>query len=191
MWEAMLIDGHDAGLKLYTPKVFGDERGFFSERFKLSFLEEMSLSQVRFVQDNYSRSAQGVLRGLHFQYAEPQSKLVTVTRGRVWDVAVDIRRDSPTFGRWASVELSGDRPQWYWIPAGFAHGFVALSSEGADLWYKVDALYAPQGEGSIRWDDPELNIRWPTELMGAAGPQLSARDLAAEGFSAYKRTPRF
>ncbi len=188
--ETLRIDGIDVGLRLLTPAAFGDARGFFSERWRAAD-EGLLGGGVNFVQDNYSRSAFGVLRGLHFQYAEPQSKLVTVTRGAVFDVAVDIRPDSPTFGRWAGVELSGDLPQWLWIPAGFAHGFLVTSAEGADFWYKVDASYNAAGEGSIRWDDPEIGVAWPSLHDGAVQPQVSGRDAQAPSLAAYRDQPRF
>lgn len=168
--------------------VFGDERGFFSERFKKQQYKEAGID-ADFIQDNYSRSEFGVVRGLHFQYEAPQSKLVTCTRGQIVDIVVDIRKDSKTFGQSLSVVLDSSKPSWLWVPAGFAHGFAVISKEGADLWYKVDANYNPQGEGSIAWNDPELNVAWPMEVQGHIS--LSSRDQAAPSFAMYKTNPKF
>ena len=158
---------------IIEPKVFGDERGFFYESFNAQAFAEATGRVVQFVQDNHSRSAKGVLRGLHYQIEHTQGKLVRVTEGEVLDVAVDIRRSSPTFGQWTSVRLSGQNHRQLWIPPGFAHGFVVLS-ESADFLYKTTDYYAPSAERCIRWDDPELAIDW--ELQGA--PILSAKDQA-------------
>jgi dTDP-4-dehydrorhamnose 3,5-epimerase len=158
---------------IIEPKVFGDERGFFYESFNAKAFAEATGRVVQFVQDNHSRSAKGVLRGLHYQIEQSQGKLVRVTAGEVLDVAVDIRRSSPTFGQWTSVRLSGQNHRQLWIPSGFAHGFVVLS-ESADFLYKTTDYYAPSAERCIRWDDPELAIDW--ELPGA--PILSAKDQA-------------
>jgi dTDP-4-dehydrorhamnose 3,5-epimerase len=158
---------------IIEPKVFGDERGFFYESFNAQAFAEATGRVVQFVQDNHSRSAKGVLRGLHYQIEHSQGKLVRVTEGEVLDVAVDIRRSSPTFGQWTSVRLSGQNHRQLWIPPGFAHGFVVLS-ESADFLYKTTDYYAPSAERCIRWDDPELAIDW--ELQGA--PILSAKDQA-------------
>jgi len=158
---------------IIEPKVFGDERGFFYESFNAQAFAEATGRVVQFVQDNHSRSAKGVLRGLHYQIEQSQGKLVRVTTGEVLDVAVDIRRSSPTFGQWTSVRLSGQNHRQLWIPPGFAHGFVVLS-ESADFLYKTTDYYAPSAERCIRWDDPELAIDW--ELEGA--PILSAKDQA-------------
>lgn len=158
---------------IIEPKVFGDERGFFYESFNARAFAEATGRVVQFVQDNHSRSAKGVLRGLHYQIEQSQGKLVRVTEGEVLDVAVDIRRSSPTFGQWTSVRLSGQNHRQLWIPPGFAHGFVVLS-ESADFLYKTTDYYAPSAERCIRWDDPELAIDW--ELQGA--PILSAKDQA-------------
>ena len=158
---------------IIEPKVFGDERGFFYESFNAKAFAEATGRVVQFVQDNHSRSAKGVLRGLHYQIEQSQGKLVRVTAGEVLDVAVDIRRSSPTFGQWTSVRLSGQNHRQLWIPSGFAHGFVVLS-ESADFLYKTTDYYAPSAERCIRWDDPELAIDW--ELQGA--PVLSAKDQA-------------
>jgi dTDP-4-dehydrorhamnose 3,5-epimerase len=173
------------GPKLIEPRVFGDERGFFTERYRADLFAEIGVP-TQFVQDNYSRSAANVLRGLHFQYDKPQAKLVTATQGRVLDVIVDIRRQSPTFGHSLQVELNSAKPAWLWVPAGFAHGFLVLSPEGADLMYKVDCYYNPKGEGGIRWNDPDLRIDWPVRE-----PELSARDSALSTWTEYCQAPRF
>lgn len=145
---------------LFEPKVFGDERGFFFESFNKTIFEEAVGYPVSFVQDNHSKSSQGVLRGLHFQRAPmAQGKLVRVVQGEVFDVAVDIRENSPTFGQWVGEKLSADNKQQLWIPEGFAHGFVTLS-ETAEFLYKTTNYYSPEHEGSLAWDDPTLNIDW-------------------------------
>ena len=147
------------GVLILEPKVFGDDRGFFYESYNArDFLQATGLSPV-FVQDNHSRSQQGVLRGLHYQLEHTQGKLVRVTAGEVLDVTVDIRRSSPHFGRWMSVRLSADNHRQLWIPEGFAHGFVVLS-EYAEFLYKTTDYYSPAAERCIRWDDPQLNIDW-------------------------------
>lgn len=164
------------GVLILEPKVFGDERGFFMESFNQKIFDEAMGGHVTFVQDNHSRSAKGVLRGLHYQLPpHEQGKLVRVPNGAVFDVAVDIRTDSATFGRWVGVELSGTNHRQFWVPAGLAHGFLVLSSS-ADVLYKATNYYAPQLERCIRWDDPDLAIDWP--LDGAA-LQLSTKDAAA------------
>ena len=146
---------------LIEPKVFGDARGFFFESFNQKAFNEATGTSHQFVQDNHSRSAKGVLRGLHYQLPpHAQGKLVRVVRGTVWDVAVDIRQGSPTFGQWVAEELSEDNHRQLWIPPGFAHGFVVLS-ETADFLYKTTAYYAPQHERCILWCDRDLDIRWP------------------------------
>lgn len=157
---------------LLTPQVFGDERGFFMETFRQSEFEQ-HCGQYSFVQDNHSKSAQGILRGLHYQHAQPQGKLVRVTRGEVFDVAVDMRKDSLSFGQWVGVLLSEDNKQMLWVPPGFAHGFYVTSSE-AEFQYKCTDYYAPGDEVSIRWDDPSLDIQWP--LVEGQSPKLSAKD---------------
>lgn len=165
-----------ADVLAFEPKVFGDARGFFMESYNGRVFAEAVGRETIFVQDNHSRSARGVLRGLHFQYApHAQGKLVRVTSGAVFDVAVDIRRSSPTFGRWTGMELSAENNRQLWIPPGLAHGFLVLT-ETADFLYKTTDYYAPQVEGCVRWDDPELGIAWP-DAGGA--PQLSAKDAAA------------
>lgn len=159
---------------LIEPKIFGDARGFFFESFNQKSFNEATGLDVKFVQDNHSRSAKGVLRGLHYQVQQPQGKLVRVVRGAVFDVAVDIRKDSPTFGRWAGVELSENNHRQLWVPAGFAHGFLVLS-ESADFLYKTTDYYAPQHERCIAWNDSAIGIEWP--IPGA--PILSSKDSAA------------
>ncbi len=161
---------------LFEPKVFGDERGFFFESFNQRQFEAAVGRSVTFVQDNHSRSAKGVLRGLHYQIQQPQGKLVRVVQGEVFDVAVDIRGSSPTFGRWVGVTLSAENKRQLWVPEGFAHGFVVLS-DTADFLYKTSDYYAPEHERSIAWDDPDLAIAWPIEQA----PALSAKD--AQGCS--------
>jgi len=149
------------GVLILEPKVFGDERGFFMESFNQKAFNEAVGHEVSFVQDNHSRSAKGVLRGLHYQRApHAQGKLVRVTQGSVFDVAVDIRKGSPTYGQWVGVELSDQNHKQLWMPPGLAHGFLVVS-ESADFLYKTTDYYAPQAEGSIRWDDPLLSITWP------------------------------
>ncbi len=160
------------GVLLITPKVFGDSRGFFLETFQAARYKEAGIPES-FVQDNQSRSTKGVLRGLHFQKHYPQGKLVYVTNGTVFDVAVDIRPDSPTFGQWAGVTLSADDHQQFYIPPGYAHGFCVLS-DSADFQYKCTDYYHPEDEGCIRWDDPNIGIRWPIRE-----PILSAKDANA------------
>ncbi|WP_431080581.1 dTDP-4-dehydrorhamnose 3,5-epimerase [Pseudomonas thivervalensis] len=156
---------------IIEPKVFGDDRGFFYESFNARAFAEATGSTRQFVQDNHSRSTRGVLRGLHYQIEQAQGKLVRVTAGEVLDIAVDIRRSSPTFGQWTSIRLSAQHYRQLWIPPGFAHGFVVLS-ESADFLYKTTDYYAPSAERCLRWDDPQLAIDW--ELEGA--PILSAKD---------------
>jgi dTDP-4-dehydrorhamnose 3,5-epimerase len=157
------------GVLIVEPKVFGDARGFFLETFQAQRYAQIGIGR-HFVQDNLSRSARGVLRGLHFQNPKQQGKLVTVLRGAVLDVSVDVRRGSPTFGRHVAVELSEDNHRQVWIPRGLAHGFTVLS-ENADFFYKCDELYSPADELVLRWDDPALGIDW-----GCPSPQVSARD---------------
>jgi len=158
-------------LLILEPKVFGDERGFFLESWNAAMFREIGLD-LTFVQDNHSRSARGVLRGLHFQNPNPQGKLVRVVAGRVWDVAVDLRRTSPTYGKWAGVELSAANKRLFWVPPGFAHGFVSLE-DGTDFLYKCTSPYDPANEHSLAWDDPAVGIEWPLEGIE---PQLSAKD---------------
>ncbi|ALP52181.1 dTDP-4-dehydrorhamnose 3,5-epimerase [Candidatus Tenderia electrophaga] len=158
-------------VKIIEPKIFGDERGFFYESYNARILAETAGITESFVQDNHSRSAKNVLRGLHYQIQQAQGKLVRVISGEVFDVAVDIRRSSPTFGQWVGVMLSGDNFHQLWVPAGFAHGFLVVS-DMAEFLYKTTDFYAPEYERSIRWDDPAIGIDWP--LDGA--PILAAKD---------------
>jgi dTDP-4-dehydrorhamnose 3,5-epimerase len=158
---------------IIEPEVFGDERGFFLETFHTSRYADLAGISLPFVQDNYSRSLKGVLRGLHFQKKKPQGKLISVARGEVYDVAVDIRKGSSTFGQWVGVILSEENKKQLWVPPGFAHGFVALS-EIADFEYKCTDYYDPSDEGSILWNDPDLAIGWPVE-----NPILSDKDINA------------
>jgi dTDP-4-dehydrorhamnose 3,5-epimerase len=160
-----------ADVLILTPKVFGDSRGFFFESFNQQDFNAATGTQHSFVQDNHSRSAQGVLRGLHFQVQRPQGKLVRVVHGAVFDVAVDIRPGSPTLGQWVGVELSADNQQQLWLPPGLAHGFLTLT-EHAEFLYKTTDYYAPEHERCIAWNDPQLAIQWP--LNGA--PALSGKD---------------
>ncbi|HNK06322.1 MAG TPA: dTDP-4-dehydrorhamnose 3,5-epimerase [Giesbergeria sp.] len=162
---------------LIEPKVFGDARGFFFESFNQKAFNEATGTNHAFVQDNHSRSSRGVLRGLHYQIQQPQGKLVRVARGAVFDVAVDIRKSSPTFGQWVGAELSEDNQHQLWVPPGFAHGFLVLS-ESADFLYKTTDYYAPQHERSIAWNDPSIGISWPALAQGQQ-PLLSAKDSAA------------
>ncbi|MEK8030680.1 dTDP-4-dehydrorhamnose 3,5-epimerase [Ideonella sp. DXS29W] len=164
------------GVLVFEPKQFGDERGFFMESFNQRLFDDAVGAPATFVQDNHSRSARGVLRGLHFQRApHAQGKLVRVAAGCVFDVAVDIRPGSATFGRWVGVELSAENHRQLWIPPGLAHGFLVLS-DSADFLYKTTDYYAPQAEGSLRWDDPDIAIRWPD---AGVAPVLSSKDAAA------------
>jgi len=158
-------------LLLLKPKVFGDARGFFMESYNDRFFKELGISHS-FVQDNHSSSSKGILRGLHYQIGSPQGKLVRVVRGAVFDVAVDMRKSSKTFGKWVGVELSEENKQLFWIPPGFAHGFLVLS-ERADFLYKTTDFYSPKDERCLLWNDPTLNIHWP--LFGEE-PILSDKD---------------
>lgn len=163
---------------LIEPRVFGDARGYFYESHNQRQFDEAVGRQVRFVQDNHSRSAQGVLRGLHYQIRQPQGKLVRATSGTIFDVAVDLRRDSPTFGRWVGETLSAENKRQLWVPEGFAHGFLVLS-EFAEVQYKATDFYAPEHERCIAWNDPDLAIPWPLEHA----PVLSAKDRAGIAFA--------
>jgi dTDP-4-dehydrorhamnose 3,5-epimerase len=164
---------------LIEPKVFGDARGFFFESFNQKAFNAAIGLKLDFVQDNHSRSARGVLRGLHYQIQQPQGKLVRVVRGSVFDVAVDLRKSSPTFGQWVGAELSEDNHRQMWVPPGFAHGFV-VTSESADFLYKTTDYYAPQHERCIAWNDPAIGIQWPL----AEPPQLSVKDQAGAPLAA-------
>jgi dTDP-4-dehydrorhamnose 3,5-epimerase len=157
---------------LLEPKAFGDDRGFFMESFNARLFREKTGFKAEFVQDNHSQSSKNVLRGMHYQIKQPQGKLVRVVRGKVFDVAVDMRRSSRTFGRWVGAELSGDNHLQVWIPPGFAHGFLVLS-DGVDFLYKATDFYAPEHERCLRWDDPDVGITWPLTVA----PILSPKDL--------------
>lgn len=173
------------GVVVVELKKFGDARGFFVERFNERAFAEAGLP-THFVQDNHSRSAPNVLRGIHYQANPAQGKLVGVVRGRIWDVAVDLRAGSPTYGRHVSTELSDDNARLLWVPAGFGHGFCVLGEKPADVMYKVTAPYHAKGEGGICWDDDELAIDWPL-----ARPVISERDAALPTFADYRAAPAF
>lgn len=164
---------------LIEPAVHGDERGFFMETWQADEFARHGI-EAAFVQDNHSRSQQGVLRGLHYQLPQAQGKLVRVTSGEVFDVAVDLRRSAPTFGHWVGARLSAENKRLLWIPEGFAHGYYVMS-EIADFLYKCTSFYAPELGHSIAWDDPDIGIDWP--LVGGAAPTLSEKDAAADSFS--------
>lgn len=166
-----IIDCAIPGPLIIEPKVFGDDRGFFMETWNVATFRQNGLD-LTFVQDNHSRSNRGVLRGLHFQNPEPQGKLVRVVAGAVWDVAIDLRRSSPTFGKSVTVELSAANRRIFWVPEGFAHGFLTLD-DGTDFLYRCTRPYAPQYEHTLAWDEPSLGIEWPLEDMEV---QLSAKD---------------
>lgn len=159
------------GPLVLEPRVFGDDRGFFLESWNAAAFANLGLN-LAFVQDNHSRSQKGVLRGMHFQNPGPQGKLVRVVRGAVFDVAVDLRKSSPTYSKWAGVELSASNKRMFWVPEGFAHGFLTLEDD-TDFLYKCTAPYAPQNEHSLAWDDPDVGIEWP---LGGTEPMLSAKD---------------
>jgi dTDP-4-dehydrorhamnose 3,5-epimerase len=165
------------GVLIVEPDVFGDDRGFFLESFNEREMRTIGID-AHFVQDNHSRSARNVLRGLHYQINQPQGKLVRVVSGKVFDVAVDIRRDSPAFGKWAGVELSAENKRMFWLPPGLAHGFVVLS-DSADFLYKSTEYYAPKFERTILWNDPDIGIEWPI----AGQPILSLKDAAAKSLN--------
>lgn len=171
-----VIDTSILDVKIIEPKVFGDQRGFFLETFQQERYSEAGIS-LPFVQDNHSRSEKGVLRGLHFQKTKPQGKLVRVVSGEVFDVAVDIRKSSPTFGKWEGVVLSAENKRQFWVPPGLAHGFLVLS-EYADFEYKCTDYYDSSDEGALRWDDEDIGIDWPAGIE----PMLSEKDGAAPGF---------
>lgn len=165
-------------VKLVEPNVFGDSRGFFMETFRDDWFRE-NIAAVSFVQDNHSKSSYGILRGLHFQTKQPQGKLVRVVNGEVFDVAVDLRKSSPTFGTWVGEYLSAENKRQLWVPPGFAHGFVVMS-ESAEFVYKCTDYYHPESEVSLKWDDPTVGIQWPA-ING--GPKLSAKDEAGLSWS--------
>lgn len=159
------------GVLILEPRVFGDERGFFYESYNQKTLASVADINLPFVQDNHSRSAKNVLRGLHYQIRQPQGKLVRVTAGEVYDVAVDIRKSSPYFGKWVGIRMSAENKRMVWVPPGFAHGFQVMS-DYAEFLYKTTDYYAPEFERCIAWNDPELGIDWPQD----GEPQLSAKD---------------
>lgn len=167
-----IIDTAIPEVKIIEATVFGDERGFFMETFRQSLFDELTGGKP-FVQDNHSRSVQGILRGLHYQIQQPQGKLVRVVSGEVYDVAVDMRKNSPTFGQHVGVVLSAENKRQFWVPEGFAHGFYVMS-DSADFVYKCTNYYAPEHDRSLRWNDPELNINWP--LVNGEQPTLSSKD---------------
>lgn len=171
-----IIETEIEGLLIIEPRVFGDERGFFMETWNEAAFREAGIDTA-FVQDNHSRSQKGVLRGLHFQNPGPQGKLVRVANGAVFDVAVDLRAGSSTFGKWVGVELSSENKRMFWVPEGFAHGFLTLSDR-TDFLYKCTAPYAPQSEHTLAWDDPAVGIEWP---VAGLDPIISAKD--AEGLA--------
>ena len=164
-----------ADVVVIEPRVFVDARGFFYESFNQKAFDEATGLSLNFVQDNHSRSAKGVLRGLHYQVRQPQGKLVRVVRGAVFDVAVDIRKGSSTFGKWVGMELSEHNHRQLWVPPGFAHGFL-VTSDSAEFLYKTTDYYAPEHECCIAWNDPDIGIQWPSDVT----PQLSIKDMAGQ-----------
>ena len=175
-----VIETRLPGVVIIEPKVFGDERGFFLESFQKERYADLAGITLDFVQDNHSRSSQGVLRGLHFQINRPQGKLVRVVSGEVYDVAVDINPESPTYGQYEGVLLSDKNHRQFWVPPGYAHGFVVVS-EVADFEYKCTDFYDPNDEGALIWNDPDVNIDWPVD-----NPQLSAKDSTAPTLAELK-----
>ena len=173
-----IIDTKIQGAVIIEPKVYGDHRGFFLETYRDQPYRDQAKIELPFVQDNHSRSSRGVLRGLHFQKTKPQGKLVRVVRGEVFDVGVDLRKDSPTFGNWIGVWLSEDNHRQLWLPPGLAHGFV-VTSDSADFEYKCTDYYDPNNEGCLIWNDPDIGIDWPSE-----SPLLSDKDKAGLSFKA-------
>ncbi|MGR5269846.1 dTDP-4-dehydrorhamnose 3,5-epimerase [Vibrio astriarenae] len=178
------IDTKIKDVKIIEPQVFGDERGFFMETFRTSQFNE-NCGVREFVQENHSKSSHGILRGLHYQTENTQGKLVRVTKGEVFDVAVDMRQDSPTFGQWVGVVLSAENKRQLWVPEGFAHGFYVMSDE-AEFVYKCTDYYNPNGDVSVKWDDPTIGIDWP--LVKGHAPTLSAKDEAGVSF---EQAPKF
>jgi dTDP-4-dehydrorhamnose 3,5-epimerase len=178
-----VVDLPLAGLKLIRPRVFPDSRGMFFESYHEPRYQAAGIA-VRFVQDNHSRSVEGTLRGLHYQSSPGQAKLIRVLSGRIYDVAVDIRPDSPTYGQWYGAYLDAVEHAQLFVPVGFAHGFL-VTSDVADVMYKVSSVYDAKTESGIRWNDPEIGVKWPT-----TAPLLSERDLQAESFAAYTRRVR-
>ena len=173
------IETNIPDVKIVEPQVFGDERGFFMETFRTSLFNEQC-GEREFVQENHSKSSYGILRGLHYQTENTQGKLVRVTKGEVFDVAVDMRKDSPTFGQWVGVLLSAENKRQLWVPEGFAHGFYVTTDE-AEFVYKCTDIYNPSAEVSIKWDDPAINIEWP--INSDQKPLLSAKDENGLSFS--------
>ncbi|MGB5598954.1 MAG: dTDP-4-dehydrorhamnose 3,5-epimerase [Thiothrix litoralis] len=173
-----IIPTHIPDVLILEPQVFGDARGFFMETWNAKTFADAGLN-LNFVQDNHSRSRQGTLRGMHYQIKHPQGKLVRVTSGKVFDVAVDLRQSSPTFGQWAGAELSDENHRMLWVPPGFAHGFYVMS-ESADFLYKCTDLYAPEYDRSLHWNDPSIGIEWP--LVNGAAPTISAKDEAGKNW---------
>lgn len=180
-----IIDTKLRDVKLVRPRRYGDERGWFAEVFNARTFATAGLVDY-FVQDNQSFSHRGVLRGLHYQLGQPQAKLVRVLSGHIWDVVVDLRRDSPDFGKWTGIDLRGEDLEFVWIPEGFAHGFVVLS-ETANVFYKTTAFYFREGERCIRWNDPTLAIEWPLEGIGE--PNVSTKDAAGNWFTDAELPP--
>ncbi len=170
------------GVLILEPKVFGDARGFFFESFNARDFAQATGLERTFVQDNHSKSSQGVLRGLHYQVQHPQGKLVRVTQGSVFDVAVDIRRESKTYGQWFGLELSAENKRQLWVPEGLAHGFL-VTSESAEFLYKTTDYYHPEFERSLLWSDPDVGVEWPLHLLSAP-PLLAAKDANAPTLSA-------
>ena len=182
---ARVIETGIPEVKIVEPQVFGDERGFFLESYNAKHYAELGIPEI-FVQDNHSRSAAGVLRGLHFQdMRQPQGKLVRCSRGRILDVAVDLRVGSPTFGRYVAAELSAKNMHQLWVPVGFGHGFATLE-DGSEVQYKCTSLYNPEVEGAVAWNDPDIGIEWPI-----SDPTLSAKDAAAGSLAKYLENPAF
>ncbi len=179
-----IIDTEIPEVKIIEPQVFGDERGFFMETFRTTIFEQQCAARI-FVQENHSKSSYGILRGLHYQTEQTQGKLVRVTKGEVFDVAVDMRKSSPTFGKWVGVTLSAENKRQLWVPEGFAHGFY-VTCDDAEFVYKCTDFYHPESEVSVKWDDTTLNIDWP--IKGKSTPNLSAKD--AEGLT-FMDAPKF
>lgn len=179
-----VIECNIPGPLIIEPKVFGDDRGFFLESWNAQVFAKAGLD-LTFVQDNHSRSQKGVLRGMHFQNPSPQGKLVRVVRGAVFDAVVDLRRSSPTFGKWTGVVLSAENKRMFWVPEGFAHGFLTLEDD-TDFLYKCTTPYAPQNEASLAWDDPAVGIEWP---LDGIEPKLSAKDAVGVPLADVKAFP--
>ena len=179
-----VIETDIPGPMIIEPRVFGDDRGFFMETWNETVFRDADLP-MKWVQDNHSRSQQGVLRGLHFQNPGPQGKLVRVTSGAVFDVAVDLRKDSAHFGKWVGLELTAENKRMFWVPEGFAHGFVTLA-DNTDFLYKCTAPYAPQSEFTLAWDDPAVGIEWPVDGLDPIISEKDARGLALADVPAFE-----